>query len=104
MSNPYDFFTFIPSQNRQAFLDKTLRAMSSRERKHLINSRINNRTTSDFYYGSGNSALRRQGEDLDSSCGCVVCVVYGGDCANVLRREWIAEEHRKRRGVKTKGQ
>jgi hypothetical protein len=53
--------------------------------------------------GSGNRAARRAGsfESYDG-CGCVVCVEYGGDCANVLRGEWLREEHCARRGVKTR--
>lgn len=59
----------------------------------------------DFGYsrGSGNSSQRRRGIDTaPQACGCTVCVVYGGDCANSLRSEYVGEHHRSQRGVKTK--
>lgn len=53
--------------------------------------------------GNGNRAARRAGLFFDSrGCDCVVCVEYGGDCANVMRQEWAREEHCAKRGVKTR--
>ncbi len=54
--------------------------------------------------GCGNAAARRMGVDTsDTSCGCVVCTVYGGDCSYTMMREGRGEEHRSRRGQKTRG-
>jgi hypothetical protein len=58
--------------------------------------------TDTSYRGNGNRSWRRAGNDIDTSCGCVICVEYGGDCANVMRREGRAEYHRSQRGVKTR--
>ncbi len=56
------------------------------------------------FRGSGNAAARRAGTFEEwGGCGCDVCVVYGGDCANQMAREYHAEWHRDRRGVKTRG-
>ena len=61
------------------------------------------RTLDTSFRGCGNRALRRQGEVIDRSCNCTVCVVYGGDCAYQMWRESRGEWHAKRRGVKTRG-
>jgi hypothetical protein len=56
------------------------------------------------FRGSGNAAARKAGIDTTpQGCGCDVCVIYGGDCAYQMSREWVGENHRSKRGVKTRG-
>ena len=56
------------------------------------------------FRGSGNRAARRAGIFEEwGGCGCVVCVIYGGDCSNQMAREAHSEWHREQRGVKTRG-
>ena len=60
-------------------------------------------TTYRGWRGSGNKARRRAGEEVRSfSCGCDICVVYGGDCTSQMYQEARSEAHREQRGKKTK--
>ena len=65
---------------------------------------LNDLSKDNGWRGCGNKALRRQGEEFGSyRCGCDVCVVYGGDCSNVMYQEARREFHDSQRGVKTRG-
>jgi hypothetical protein len=66
-------------------------------------SLIVDQTIDRSFRGCGNKALRRTGEEIDRSCSCVVCVVYGGDCEYQMWKEGHSDWHRANRGVKTKG-
>lgn len=52
--------------------------------------------------GQGNKAYRRMGETPRTSCDCVTCVVYGGDCYWQMWKEDHSAWHRAQRGVKTR--
>ena len=65
--------------------------------------RLADQSKDNGWRGCGNKALRRQGEEFGSyRCGCDVCVVYGGDCSNVMYQEARREEHDAQRGKKTR--
>ena len=102
MINFFSFYLCVPAPARKDFASKFTASLTAKERRERINRQINGKVPTE-YVGSGNVALRRQGIKLDGACGCTVCVVYGGDCGNVLMREWRLDEHRARRGVKTRG-
>ena len=55
------------------------------------------------FRGCGNAAARRAGIDTTPGpCGCVVCNVYGGDCAASMWRDDHSDWHRQQRGVRTR--
>ena len=90
--------------NRESFAIIFAAIPAERRRELFREHRPVDQTLDRSFRGQGNAALRRQGIDTRPyPCGCVICNVYGGDCAAQAWREDHYQWHLSRRGVKTRG-
>jgi hypothetical protein len=96
------------SKNTRVLIARLLVTISSAARPNadtlatLRSLGLVDNTVDTSWRGCGNRAERRSGGEIWRGCDCVICVEYGGDCANVMRQEWRNEAHREQRGVKTR--